>query len=134
MKYFFPTLDETGNKLQGLLLRITAVFLCFTCISITFAPAVRLHSWRADYQFSQWIGFAVWLISFSVIHYVSQKRIPKVDPFIIPITGLLSGGIDYNFQAHFIFWASSKRLARHIGRCFVRCTSIPNVSWIIAAL
>ncbi|MCE5206874.1 MAG: FtsW/RodA/SpoVE family cell cycle protein [Chloroflexi bacterium] len=91
MKYFFPSLEESNNKLQSRLLRITAVFLFLICISITFAPAVRLHSWQADYQFLQWIGFGIWFISFSVIHYISQKQIPHVDPFLIPITGLLSG-------------------------------------------
>lgn len=91
MKYFFPTLEESNNKLQSLLLRITAIFLFFVCVSITFAPAVRLHSWQADYQYIHWIGFGIWIISFSIIHFISQKRIPHADPYLIPIAGLLSG-------------------------------------------
>jgi cell division protein FtsW (lipid II flippase) len=91
VKFFFPTHEEIDSRLQSVLLRIIALFLFFVCAAITCAPAVRLHSWQVDYPFLHWTGFLVWFAAFSLVHSISQKKLPNIDPFLIPITALLSG-------------------------------------------
>ncbi len=91
MKYFFPVLEESNLRLQAVLLRFVAIFLFLTSLSISFAPAVRLHTWQADFPLLHWIGFVLWFVVFSIIHFLSQKQLPNLDPYLIPITGLLTG-------------------------------------------
>ena len=90
IRLFHPSDNENG-KLQSQLMRLAALFLALVCTAITLAPAVRLHSWKAELRFNQWIGFGVWLISFSCMHYFLKKRFASADPFLLPITALLSG-------------------------------------------
>ena len=72
-------------------MRLSAIFLFLISIALTLSPAVRNHSWQVDLKYLHWIGFLVWLGVFSVIHFQIRKRIPGIDPFIIPIVALLSG-------------------------------------------
>ncbi len=76
---------------QSRLLRFAAAFLFLFSVNLTLAPAVRLHSWQADYPLAHWLGFAVWLAGFTILHRQLVKLIPEADPFLLPAAALLSG-------------------------------------------
>ncbi len=76
---------------QRRLLRLAAAFLFLFSVNLTLAPAVRLHTWQADYPYAHWLGFVVWLIGFTILHRQLVKLIPEADPFLLPSAALLSG-------------------------------------------
>jgi cell division protein FtsW (lipid II flippase) len=89
----FPTTRPASitDQIQSRLLRLAALFLFLYCLALTLAPAVRLHSWNVAYRWEQWIGFAVWLGSFTIAHQLTRRRAPERDPFLLPIAALLTG-------------------------------------------
>lgn len=91
MNYFFAPVDSDQSRLQSLLLRIAAIFLFLVSAALTLTPAVRLHSWQGEYRFYHWIGFIVWLGMFSLIHHQASRKLPEMDPYLLPVTSLLSG-------------------------------------------
>lgn len=91
MKYLFPATLSKKDQAQSTLLQFAALFLLAWCIIYTLSPAVRLHTWLVSYPWLHWIGFAVWLAGFSLLHRKSIQLLPDRDPFLLPITALLSG-------------------------------------------
>ncbi len=67
------------------------VFVFLNSVVLTFAPAVRLHTWVADFLWEHWIGFATWLIGYTILFLQLNKFLPDRDPFILPIIALLNG-------------------------------------------
>lgn len=91
MKYLFPATLSKKDQAQSTLLQFAALFLLAWSIIYTLSPAVRLHTWLVSYPWLHWIGFAVWLAGFSLLHRKSIQLLPDRDPFLLPITALLSG-------------------------------------------
>lgn len=60
-------------------------------VILTFATAVRLHTWQAPLRWEQWIGFGVWLLGYIVLYLQANKHLPDRDPYLLPIFSLLNG-------------------------------------------
>lgn len=71
-------------------MRLAVLFNFIGCTILTFAPVVRFHSWNVELRWQQWIGFAVWIIGFLLLHRQIMKVLPDRDPYIFPIVSLLS--------------------------------------------
>ena len=91
MKLLFPSENRTHNRLQSQLLTLSAVFLFLYSLSLTLSPAVRVHSWEADYRLWHWLGYAVWLVGFAWLSREVSRRLPNHDPYLLPVSALLSG-------------------------------------------
>jgi cell division protein FtsW (lipid II flippase) len=72
-------------------MRLATLFIFGGCLVLMFSPAVRLHTWVADYRWQQWVGFLVWLLGFSVVYRQVNRFLPDRDPYLLPIVALLSG-------------------------------------------
>ena len=90
MNLFSPT-TAPQDKIQSRLMRLAALFLGLYSLILTLSPAVRLHSWQADYLWVHWAGFAVWLIGFELVHRQTLKQLAVRDPYLLPITAILTG-------------------------------------------
>lgn len=73
------------------LLILGSVFLGVYALALTLSPAVRLHSWQADYRWDHWLGVAAWGVFVWLGHTQLNKRLPERDEFIFPLAVLLSG-------------------------------------------
>lgn len=80
-----------AGRLQSRLLKFAGVFLFLYSIILTLAPAVRARSWSVDFNWSQWLGFAAWVVIFFLAHQVSRRCLPDSDPYLLPIAALLTG-------------------------------------------
>lgn len=76
---------------QSRLLRLAGVFLFLYSLILTLAPAARARSWTVDYRWSHWLGFVVWVVIFTLAQFLSRRRLPDADPYILPIAALLAG-------------------------------------------
>jgi cell division protein FtsW (lipid II flippase) len=81
-----PT-DRTERRL----LILAGAFLGVYSLALTLSDAVRLRIWQVDYRWQHWFGFAVWVGMMALIHWQLSRTLPERDPFILPITALLSG-------------------------------------------
>jgi cell division protein FtsW (lipid II flippase) len=79
------------NQIQGRLLSLAAIFLFLFSVTLTLAPAVRIHSWQAEYPWQHWLGYAAWLAAILFAHLQTARRLPYRDPYLLPATALLSG-------------------------------------------
>lgn len=91
MNLMFPRSKKNELALEIRLLRAAALFMFFYSLAITLAPAARSHSWDVSYRWHHWIGFAAWLICFSVIHRALDKWNPRRDVLLLPLVSLLVG-------------------------------------------
>jgi cell division protein FtsW (lipid II flippase) len=78
-------------KLQSRLLRFAGTFLFLYSIILTLAPATRARSWAVEYRWNHWLGFVVWGIIFTIVHFSCRKNLPDSDPYILPVAALLTG-------------------------------------------
>jgi cell division protein FtsW (lipid II flippase) len=92
------TLSETSelaiskrNNLESRLLIIAAIFLGFYSIILTFSPAVRARSIDANYRWEHWVAYLTWLAGFILAHHFAKHWLPLRDPYLLPISGLMSG-------------------------------------------
>lgn len=72
-------------------MQLAALFLFLFSLILTLAPAVRVHSWQAELRFMHWLGFGLWLCAFSLVYRQVNRRLEDHDPFLLPISALLSG-------------------------------------------
>ena len=79
------------HKTQGRLLMLAALFLGLFSLALTLSPATRSRSWEANYRWIHWLGYFVWLIGFSIIHWETKRRLLKHDPYLLPLFAVLSG-------------------------------------------
>lgn len=91
MNLIFPSTKAPKDLIQSRLMRTAALFLFLACVVLMFAPAVRLHAWLANYRWQQWIGYAVWLVGFSLLYRQVNHFLPDRDPYLLPIIALLTG-------------------------------------------
>jgi len=73
------------------LLRAASIFILIYAAILTLAPAVRLHSWQAEYPWQHWAGTITWLAGFWLIFRILTRFLPEHDPYLLPIVALLSG-------------------------------------------
>jgi cell division protein FtsW (lipid II flippase) len=83
-----PTVTD---RRESRLIQLAALFLFIFSISLSLAPAARLHTWQVDYRWNHWIGFAVWFAAILFTHYQLIRSLPDRDPFIFPVMALLAG-------------------------------------------
>ena len=60
-------------------------------LALSLANAARLRSWQVDYRWTHWLGFAVWIGIAWLVHRQLSHRLPERDPFLFPLTALLTG-------------------------------------------
>jgi cell division protein FtsW (lipid II flippase) len=73
------------------LMLLAGVFLGLSGIVLTLAPAVRAHDWAVDYRWIHWIGLIIWGVFFSLAAWIIRRKLPLRDPYLLPLTALLSG-------------------------------------------
>ncbi len=73
------------------LMILAAVFLLLSATALTLAPAVRAHSWAVSYRWAHWIGLVIWAGVFTLITWQARRKLPDRDPYLVPLTALLSG-------------------------------------------
>jgi cell division protein FtsW (lipid II flippase) len=83
----YTPVDQTESRL----LKLAALFLFLQSLALSLSPAVRARSWQVDYRWDHWLGFALWLGIFSLAHVQVMRRLPRRDPFLLPIGAFLSG-------------------------------------------
>lgn len=89
MKYFLA--PATPTQTQSRLLRLAGIFLFLYSLILTLAPAARARTWAVDYRWSHWLGYAAWVVIFTLTHILSRRRLPDADPYLLPIAALLTG-------------------------------------------
>lgn len=70
---------------------LAVIFVFLGNLILTFAPAVRLHSWQVSYRWQHWIGFAAWLAAYTALYIQVNKFLPDRDPYLLPIFSILNG-------------------------------------------
>ncbi|MBN1304135.1 MAG: FtsW/RodA/SpoVE family cell cycle protein [Anaerolineales bacterium] len=79
------------DRLQSRLLKLAGGFLALYAIILTLSPAVRMRTWQVSYRWEHWIGLLVWAVCFAIANYQTSRLLPDRDPFLLPITAVLSG-------------------------------------------
>jgi len=87
----FPSSSDEKDVIQSRLLVLSTIFLFIYSLILTISPAVRYHNWNVTYRWTHWIGFAVWLAGFVILHRQVRNHIPERDPYLLPIIATLSG-------------------------------------------
>lgn len=82
-----PAVDWIERRL----LLLASLFLFFTALAITLAPAARTRSWSADLRWEHWLGLLVWAAGFALAQRRLQRCLPNRDPFLLPVVATLSG-------------------------------------------
>lgn len=77
--------------IEGRLLTLAAIFIFLYALALTLSPAARARTWEANYRLVHWVGVAVWVGVFYFAHRQSKRHIPDSDPYLLPLTALLSG-------------------------------------------
>ena len=54
-------------------------FVFLLALLLSLAPAARVRSWAAGYEWLHWIGFGVWLAGFIVLHRFTIRALPDRD-------------------------------------------------------
>lgn len=78
-------------QVQSRLLCLAGVFLFLFSLILTLAPAARERTWAVEYNWNNWLGFAAWVMIFTLAHKQSRRLLPDADPYILPIAALLTG-------------------------------------------
>src|SRR3990172_11551180 len=75
------------------LLRLAALFVGAYALALTISPAVRQRAFEGlgQLRWAHWLGLAVWLGSFVVLHRQVRKHFPHRDIFLVPLVAFLSG-------------------------------------------
>ena len=81
----------TSGQIQSRLLFLAGIFLFLYSLILTLAPAARARSWAVDYRWSHWLGFAVWVVIFTLANIFTRRRLPDADPYLLPLAALLTG-------------------------------------------
>jgi len=91
VSFLFPYSTSTHGALQRRLMTFAGVFLFLYATVLTLSPAVRVHSWAADYRWQHWLGLVGWLAGFSLLYRQLNRLMPEHDPYLLPISSLLTG-------------------------------------------
>lgn len=89
---FSTTIGRSPDEIfQRRLFILAALFLLLSSLALTFAPAVRFHTLATELRWQHWIGYAIWLLGFFILHRQADQIIPNRDPFLLPIISLMVG-------------------------------------------
>lgn len=93
MRTFFPFRSNSSkaDKVQFILMLLATLIILILGIILTLAPAIRFHAGIEHYQFSQWRGVFVWGLAFWLLHNQTIRKLPKRDPYLLPIVAVLTG-------------------------------------------
>lgn len=91
MNLIVPDSRSPKSHIQARLMLLALIFIFFNSVVLTFAPAVRLHTWQVEVRWQHWIGFITWLVGYSALYLQLNKYLPDRDPFLLPIISLLNG-------------------------------------------
>ncbi|MFN2305294.1 MAG: FtsW/RodA/SpoVE family cell cycle protein, partial [Anaerolineales bacterium] len=84
--------DRTiNNHIQQRLMIIAGIIIVIYAIILSIAPSIKFHSGFDQLNYLHWAGVFVWIATFSFLHFQSTRLLTHRDPFILPITALLSG-------------------------------------------
>ena len=76
---------------QGSLLILAALFLVSYAAALTISQVALARSAQAEYVWGHWLAVGVWALTFSILHRQLQRKLPEVDPLLLPVIGLMSG-------------------------------------------
>lgn len=79
-----------ADRVELRLLLLAGLFVLADAAALTISPAARLRTWTADLRLDHWLGVGIWLAAFFSAHRIAH-RLPKRDPFLLPIAALLTG-------------------------------------------
>mgnify|MGYP005619848643 CR=1 FL=1 len=82
---------SSPDRIQERLLKLTALFLFLFALALTLAPAARGRDWQADYPLNHWLGWVAWMGIFALAHHWTCQHLPQRDPYLLPLSALLSG-------------------------------------------
>ncbi len=91
MDSLFSITADPKDRLRRNLLVLAVIFTFFYSLILTLSPAVRVHSWNAEYRWLHWIGFLVWFTLVLLLEFQVKKIVPESDPFLLPLGALLTG-------------------------------------------
>ncbi len=91
MNHLFPQSVSPRDQTQSRLMLLAAGFVCLYAAALTLAPAVRLHTWQAELRWAHWLGVAVWMSTFALLHRLLLRQLPDRDPYLLPAAALLTG-------------------------------------------
>lgn len=74
-----------------LLSALVVFFLFLYSIILTLSPAVKIRSWDAEFRWTHWVGFFVWLSGYYWFKKTTSKYSRLDESLIIPVVGLLIG-------------------------------------------
>jgi len=107
---------------QGNLLKIAGIFLTLQAILITLAPVVRERTWDTSLPWAHWLGLLIWGGFVLRIHDRLNKYLPDADPFLFPISALLSGWgiltiwrLESDFGARQVLWYTISMIVFLVG-------------------
>ena len=78
-------------QIQSRLLTLAALFLFIQSLALTLAPAARENSWAVEYNWSHWLGFALWIVAFGFAHHQFVRHTPDANPYLLSAAALLTG-------------------------------------------
>lgn len=84
-------LSSPTDRTERRLLILAGAFLVLFSLVLTLSNAARLRTWQVDYRWSHWLGFAIWVCLVWLVHRQLSHLLPERDPFLFPLTALLSG-------------------------------------------
>ena len=76
---------------QASLLKFAGGFLLLQATLITLSPTVRERTWDTSLLWTHWLAFLMWGGFVVRIHPRFNKYLPDADPYLFPVTALLSG-------------------------------------------
>lgn len=79
------------ERLQRRLLLAATLFMLLYSLALTLSPAVRERAWPAGLRWTHWIGVVAWLAFVWLLEAWLNRRLPKYDPYLLPLTSLLLG-------------------------------------------
>ena len=91
MILFFSPSNTPSSRLESRLLQLAALVLFFFSAELTLAPAIRLRTWDVAYRWQHWLGWIVWYAAMLALFLLLKRRLPDHDPYLLPVTALLSG-------------------------------------------
>lgn len=78
-------------QIQGGLFGLGALYLALYAAALALAPTVRERSWQIHISWYSGLIWLGWFVIFLLIFRFSARRIPGIDPYLLPVAALLSG-------------------------------------------
>ena len=70
---------------------IGGLFILLYAANLTISQVVLGRAGNGPFRWDHWIGVAIWIGVFTVVHRQSIRSLKNSEPYILPIVGLLSG-------------------------------------------